>query len=483
MNKDLTVGSPSKVLWQFCLPMFGSILFQQLYNIADSLVAGKLIGENALAAVGNSYEITLIFLAFSFGCNIGGSVIVSRYFGAKDYNTMKTAVSTALIGTVVLCGALMAVGLLGCRSLLVLIRTPAELMADSAEYLDIYTLGLPFLFLYNVATGIFTALGDSRTPFLFLAVSSTANIAVDVLFVAAFDMGVAGVAWATFLCQGVSCVLSLWVVARRVRAVPSEGEWVWFSWKMLGQIAVVAIPSILQQSFVSVGNIIIQSVVNSFGASVIAGFAAATKLNNVLISSLTDHAGQRHFQLRLPESGRREERACQGGLRGRCQAAGQHLPLLHGPVPAGRPPAAHALYEQPHGRGHQHRPDLPADDRTLLPAAGLQADLRRPDARLRHDGPLYGNHPFRPVPARGAGHPVFQLAGRERHLAVLACGLVCGHPALHGVLSYLYSPAGRRKHEAVTFLICVKALHVTMKQSEQNEKITKNDTVFLVAFT
>ena len=287
MNKDLTVGSPSKVLWQFCLPMFGSILFQQLYNIADSLVAGKLIGENALAAVGNSYEITLIFLAFSFGCNIGGSVIVSRYFGAKDYNTMKTAISTALIGTVVLCGALMAVGLLGCRSLLVLIRTPAELMADSAEYLDIYTLGLPFLFLYNVATGIFTALGDSRTPFLFLAGSSTANIAVDVLFVATFDLGVAGVAWATFLCQGVSCVLSLWVVARRVCAVPSEGERVWFSWKMLGQIAVVAIPSILQQSFVSVGNIIIQSVVNSFGASVIAGFAAATKLNNVLISSLT----------------------------------------------------------------------------------------------------------------------------------------------------------------------------------------------------
>ena len=464
MNKDLTVGSPSKVLWQFCLPMFGSILFQQLYNIADSLVAGKLIGENALAAVGNSYEITLIFLAFSFGCNIGGSVIVSRYFGAKDYNTMKNAVSTALIGTVVLCGALMAVGLLGCRSLLVFIRTPAELMADSAEYLDIYTLGLPFLFLYNVATGIFTALGDSRTPFLFLAGSSTANIAVDVLFVAAFDLGVAGVAWATFLCQGVSCVLSLWVVARRVRAVPSEGERVWFSWKMLGQIAVVAIPSILQQSFVSVGNIIIHQ-------------------TEQCAHLLPDHAGQRHFQLRLPESGRREERARQGGLRGRCQAAGQHLPLLHGPVPAGRPPAAHALYEQPHGRGHQHRPDLPADDRTLLPAAGLQADFGRSDARLRHDGPLYGDHPFRPVPARGAGHAVFPLAGRERHLAVLACGLVCGHRALHGVLSYLYLPAGRRKNDAVTFLTWVKALHFTMKQSEQNEKITKNNMDFLVAFT
>ena len=287
MNKDLTVGEPSHVLWQFCLPMFGSILFQQLYNIADSLVAGKLIGEHALAAVGNSYEVTLIFIAFSFGCNIGSSVVVSRYFGAKQYHEMKTAISTAFIGTGVLCTALMAFGFAGCGALLEAIHTPAELLADSALYLDIYMLGLPFLFFYNIATGIFSALGDSRTPFWFLAVSSTSNIAVDVLFVAVFQMGVAGVAWATFLCQGVSCLLALIVIARRVRAIEADGDRVWFSWEMLGRIAVVAIPSILQQSFVSVGNIIIQSVVNSFGASVIAGFAAATKLNNVLISSLT----------------------------------------------------------------------------------------------------------------------------------------------------------------------------------------------------
>lgn len=286
MNKDLTVGQPSRVLWQFCLPMFGSILFQQLYNIADSLVAGKLIGEHALAAVGNSYEITLIFLAFSFGCNIGSSVIVSRYFGAKQYDEMKTAVSTALIGTGVLCAALMAFGFAGCGKLLEAIHTPAELMADSARYLDIYMLGLPFLFFYNIATGIFSALGDSKTPFYFLAVSSLSNIAVDVLFVAAFGMGVSGVAWATFLCQGASCLLALFVVFRRVRAIETDEKRVWFSWEMLGRIAVVAIPSILQQSFVSVGNIIIQGVVNSFGASVIAGFAAATKLNNVVITSV-----------------------------------------------------------------------------------------------------------------------------------------------------------------------------------------------------
>ena len=283
MNKDLTVGKPSQVLWQFCLPMFGSIIFQQLYNIADSLVAGKFIGENALAAVGNSYEITLIFIAFAFGCNIGCSVIVSRYFGAKEYDDMKTSVYTALIGSAVLCAALMVFGLLGCRSLLELINTPEEILADSALYLDIYVLGLPFMFFYNIATGIFSALGDSKTPFYFLAVSSLSNIGVDILFVAGFHMGVAGVAWATFLCQGVSCILAMVVVFRRMKAIPAQRKTVWFSWNMLGKIAVVAIPSILQQSFISVGNIILQSVINTFGASVIAGYSAAVKLNNMLL--------------------------------------------------------------------------------------------------------------------------------------------------------------------------------------------------------
>ena len=287
MNKDLTVGKPSTVLWQFCLPMFGSIVFQQLYNIADSLVAGKFVGESALAAVGNSYEITLIFIAFAFGCNIGCSVVVSRFFGARQYRDMKTAVTTSLIGCAVLVAALMAAGLAGCDALLALINTPAEIMADSALYLDIYVLGLPFMFFYNVATGIFSALGDSKTPFLFLAVSSVSNIFMDILFVTAFDMGVAGVAWATFLCQGVSCLLALWAVARRMRPIPTEGRPVLFSWRMLGKIAVIAVPSILQQSSVSVGNIIIQSVINGFGTGVMAGYSASVKLNYLVITSFT----------------------------------------------------------------------------------------------------------------------------------------------------------------------------------------------------
>lgn len=287
MNKDLTVGKPESVLCKFCLPLFGSIIFQQLYNIADSFVAGKFIGDNALAAVGNSYEITLIFIAFAFGCNIGCSVLAAQLFGAKRYKDLKSAVYTALIASSVICVLLMAVGTIFCDGLLRLIKTPEEVFADSKLYLDIYILGLPFVFLYNVATGIFSALGDSKTPFIFLACSSLSNIGVDILFVTAFDMGVAGVAWATFLCQGISCVLAMIFVFRRFRTIETTGKIRIFSWQHLGSFAVVAVPSILQQSFISVGNIIIQSVINGFGPAVMAGYSASVKLNNMVITSLT----------------------------------------------------------------------------------------------------------------------------------------------------------------------------------------------------
>ena len=287
MNKDLTVGDPAKVLWKFCLPLFGSIIFQQLYNIADSFVAGKFIGENALAAVGNSYEITLIFIAFAFGCNIGCSVIVSQLFGARKLGEMKTAVYTTFISSAVVCAGLMLAGTLGCDGLLRLINTPENVFADSKLYLDIYILGLPFVFFYNVATGIFSALGDSKTPFIFLAASSTSNIFMDILFVTAFKMGVAGVAWATFLCQGVSCVLAVLFVLRRLRGVETDEKSALFSFPLFFRIAAIAVPSILQQSFISVGNIVIQGVINSFGSGVMAGYSASVKLNNLVITSLT----------------------------------------------------------------------------------------------------------------------------------------------------------------------------------------------------
>jgi len=287
MNKDLTNGKPERVLWQFCLPLFGSIIFQQLYNIADSLVAGKFIGEGALAAVGNSYEITLIFIAFAFGCNIGCSVIVSRFYGAKRYREMKTAVTTSMIGSGVVCVMLMVIGIFGSDALLHLIQTPESVFADSKLYLDIYALGLPFVFFYNISTGIFSAMGDSKTPFWFLAVSSVSNILMDIWFVAGFQMGVAGVAWATFICQGISCVLAVAVVLKRLHTIKTDEKPELFSWEIFGRIARVAVPSILQQSFISVGNIIIQGVINGYGPGVMAGYSAAIKLNNLVITSFT----------------------------------------------------------------------------------------------------------------------------------------------------------------------------------------------------
>ncbi|MBP3621195.1 MAG: MATE family efflux transporter [Lachnospiraceae bacterium] len=292
MNKDLTVGKPSTVLWKFCIPLLGSVVFQQLYNIADSLVAGRYVGEDALAAVGNSYEITLIYLAFAFGCNMGCSVTVSQFFGAKNYRDMKTAVYTTFIFTAILCGVLMLVGFIFGGELLKLINTPTDIFDDSKLYLDIYTGGLFFLFFYNIATGIFSALGDSKTPFIFLAISSVANVAVDILFVKEFNMDVAGVAWATFICQGVSCVASVIVVLRRLKNIDhnslGKSEKVpAFSKEILKKFLRIAIPSTLQQSFVSVGNIIIQGIINSFGSAVIAGYSAAIKLNNMVITTFS----------------------------------------------------------------------------------------------------------------------------------------------------------------------------------------------------
>ena len=287
MNKDLTVGKPSTVLWKFCLPLFGSVIFQQLYNIADSFVAGKFVGENALAAVGNSYELTLIFIAFGFGCNMGCSVIVSRLFGAKQYKDLKTAVYTTFIASGALCAILMLAGLLLGQPLLHLINTPENIFSDSWTYLKIYIWGVPFVLFYNIATGIFSALGDSKTPFIFLVCSSSANIFMDILFVTAFNMGVAGVAWATFICQGISCIFAMMFVFKRLAAIKIKETPAVFSWVLLKDISVIAIPSIFQQSFISVGNIIIQGTINGFGPGVMAGYAASVKLNSLVITSLT----------------------------------------------------------------------------------------------------------------------------------------------------------------------------------------------------
>lgn len=287
MIKDLTVGRPESVLFRFSIPMFISVMFQQLYSIADSIIAGRFAGEDALAAVGASYPITMIFMAIAIGCNIGCAVVISNLFGAKKYKEMKTAVSTTLLASLVLSVVLTVLGVLFTSPLMRLVQTPENIFEDGALFLRIYTGGFVFLFLYNVCTGIFQSLGDSKTPLWFLIGSSVGNIVLDFVFVAGLHWGVAGVGWATFIAQGAACLLSYVTLMKRLKSVQPEVKAELFSMNMLARIGRIAVPSILQQSFVSVGNMFIQGIINTYGSSVIAGYSASIKLNTFCITSFT----------------------------------------------------------------------------------------------------------------------------------------------------------------------------------------------------
>ena len=287
MTTDLTNGSPGKLLWKFSIPLLLSVMFQQLYSIVDSVVAGQYIGEDALAAIGASYPVTMIFIAIATGSNIGCSVVISTLFGGKEYAKMKTAIFTSLISIFFISLFLTIIGILACNPMLKLLDTPENIFSDASVFLKIYTGGLIFLLFYNICTGIFTSLGDSRTPFYFLLASSLLNILLDLIFVIRFSMGVKGVAWATFTAQGIASVLSFITILRRIRSLPETKGYPRFSFSMLSRISKIAVPSILQQSFISFGNILIQKLINNYGSSVIAGYSAAIKLNTFAITSFT----------------------------------------------------------------------------------------------------------------------------------------------------------------------------------------------------
>lgn len=284
MVTDLTKEHPDKTLWRFLLPMMFSVAFQQIYNIADSMIAGRFAGEDALAAVGASYPITVIFMAFAVGMNLGASVIVSRLFGAGDRKGVKRAVTTAFASSLSLAVILTVYGYFFCRNMMEWIHTPQNIMQDGVLYLKIYVFGLIFLVLYNVCTGIFTALGDSRTPLWFLLGSSAGNIVLDLLFVAKLHWGVAGVAWATFIAQGISAVLALVTLLVRLQKFAGTERVPLFDRKLFVQILAIAVPSILQQSVLSVGNLFVQDIVNRYESAVVAGYSGAIKLNTFAIN-------------------------------------------------------------------------------------------------------------------------------------------------------------------------------------------------------
>lgn len=295
----MTSGSPLKILITFSLPMLLSMVFQQLYSVIDSIIAGNFIGVDGLAATGASYPITTLFLAVATGASVGSSVVISQFFGAKLMERVKSAIYTAILTLFFLALALTVLGLLSCNFLLSVIGTPENIFADSAQYLRIYVCGLVFLFLYNAATSIYNGLGDSRTPLFFLIFSSVLNVVLDILFVTTFSMGVAGLAWATFAAQCISALLSIFTLLFRIRTIPVNGKVSVWNRGLLVNMMYIAIPSICQQSFVSIGVFLVQGVVNSFGSDTVAAFSAALKIStfalmvmNTLPNALSNFASQ-----------------------------------------------------------------------------------------------------------------------------------------------------------------------------------------------
>lgn len=284
-STDMTRGSVGKTLLRYSVPVMLSAAFQQLYNISDSIIAGNFAGKAALAAIGASYPITMIFIAIAQGFSTGSTVVVSRLFGEKSIKEMKTAISTSVVSSAVISIVLTVLGIVFTRPMIYALQTTSDIFEDSALYLAIFCGGMFFLFLYNSANGAFLALGDSNTPLIFLIGSSVGNIALDLLFVAVFKWGVAGAAWATFICQALCSVLAFAVLMRRLRKIEPEKKFSYFTFSSLKGILRISVPSILQLSFVSVGNLFIQAIINSFGVDAVAGYSSAIKLNTFVLTT------------------------------------------------------------------------------------------------------------------------------------------------------------------------------------------------------
>ena len=284
MDKEYLIREkPMKALLIFAFPMIVGNLFQQFYTMVDSVVVGRFVGENALAAVGASYSLTNVFISIAIGGGVGASVLTSRFFGSREYQKMKMSVSTALLSFLAVSLTLGCVGLLSGREIMILLNTPDNILPQATEYLNIYFLGLPFLFMYNVLASMFNALGRSRIPLYLLIFSSVFNIVLDLILVCQFYMGVAGVAWATLIAQGISAVLAFFLFLKEMRNYPTDGKMTLFSGGEFLEMCRIALPSILQQSTVSIGMMLVQSVVNSFGASVLAGYSAGMRIESICI--------------------------------------------------------------------------------------------------------------------------------------------------------------------------------------------------------
>lgn len=281
MSKDgyLITDTPLKALTVFALPMILGSFFQQVYNMADSIIVGQYVGSSALAAVGACAALTNVFICVALGAGVGAGVLVSRYYGSGNYSRMKTIVSTSLISFLILSVFLGIFGFCFSHLMLGVLQTPVDILDEAVLYLRVYFVGFPFLFMYNILSTMFTSIGESKIPLALLIFSSVLNILMDIWMVAGLGLGVFGAAVATLIAQGISAILSLLIFFCRMRRYKSSFRL--FDGQELRSMLKIAVPSVLQQSTVSVGMMIVQAVVNPFGTQALAGYAATMRVENV----------------------------------------------------------------------------------------------------------------------------------------------------------------------------------------------------------
>lgn len=281
MSKDeyLITDTPLKALTVFAMPMILGSFFQQIYNMADSVIVGQFVGSSALAAVGACAALTNVFICVALGAGVGAGVLVSRYFGAREYGKMKTIMSTSLFSFLILSIVLGIFGFCFSRSMMRVLQTPGDILNDAVLYLQVYFAGFPFLFMYNILSNMFTSIGESKIPLGLLIFSSILNIFMDLWMVAGLGLGVLGAALATLMAQGISAVFSLFLFLSRMRRYKSRFDW--FDRQELYSMLQIAVPSVLQQSTVSIGMMIVQAVVNPFGTQALAGYSATMRVENV----------------------------------------------------------------------------------------------------------------------------------------------------------------------------------------------------------
>ncbi|MDO4547745.1 MAG: MATE family efflux transporter, partial [Clostridia bacterium] len=275
----MTSGVAWKHILNFAIPMAVGLLFQQLYNTVDTIVVGRFVGAQALAAVGSTTSIVNMLVGMCAGLATGASVAISQCYGSHDGKGLSDAVHTSMAVTAILCVAVTAVGVIIVRPMLDLMDTPADVYPEAQTYLTIYFAGVSGLLIYNMGSGILRAVGDSRRPLYFLFFSAAVNVVFDLLFVIVFKMGVAGVAYATIISQFLSCVLVMLSLTRTHDSYGVRLKKIRLNGPMARRILSVGLPSGLQQMITSFSNVFVQSYINFFGSACMAGWSCYNKLD------------------------------------------------------------------------------------------------------------------------------------------------------------------------------------------------------------